>query len=270
MLRDFLEALPRGAGWLDYKLTLTNKHRYVCIVMYHDIADEVRYPLQVTLSTFENQISQLSAIGDVVPLGDVNEDFLSTRSEPVFCVTFDDAFASFYSRAYPIMEKMKVPSTLYVPTQFVFEDGGSPMRNLDSTFKSMTPAQLEELVKQPYVSVGSHTHSHSDLRKMPASQIKEEFRISDSYLESIGMMTRSFAYPMGLYDKRVVELVEEYYSEALTVDSGLWSGSAIRKYEIPRVAMVERDLDQRLESKINHSFCYFDHYIKRMARAIKR
>jgi peptidoglycan/xylan/chitin deacetylase (PgdA/CDA1 family) len=42
--------------------------------------------------------------------------------KPICCLTFDDAWYDFYTNAFPLLKKYKIPATLFVPTHFIGTD----------------------------------------------------------------------------------------------------------------------------------------------------
>src|SRR5262245_51388758 len=86
------------------------------VLMYHGL---LRSPLPVrdwcflAVERFKQQMEYLVRHFDVVHL----EDAFSTdsrRSErPLACVTFDDGFGSVYELALPILERLRIPATVY-------------------------------------------------------------------------------------------------------------------------------------------------------------
>jgi peptidoglycan/xylan/chitin deacetylase (PgdA/CDA1 family) len=96
------------------------------ILMYHsisreDLAEFVDPPNRMSPALFERQMAFLSAHRRVVPLSTVVrqiESGLSPLSGTV-CITFDDGYRDNLTTAAPILEKYKLPATLFLATGYV-------------------------------------------------------------------------------------------------------------------------------------------------------
>jgi len=71
------------------------------------------------LRQFERQMEYLARHFEVLHLEDAFENDRSRYSKPVACVTFDDGFASNHDLALPVLERLKIPATVYVVTDYV-------------------------------------------------------------------------------------------------------------------------------------------------------
>ncbi len=106
-------------------------------------------------------------------------------------VTFDDGTADFASDAMPVLERHKVPVTLFVATSFVesqrmFPDQGRPL----------SWSALADCTTTGLVTVGSHTHTHALLDRAGAAAVRDELdRSIDLIGEHLGAAPAHFAYP---------------------------------------------------------------------------
>jgi peptidoglycan/xylan/chitin deacetylase (PgdA/CDA1 family) len=91
--------------------------------MYHQIHQGRVDPvenfdgLSVELGDFVRQLRYLARNYHVVPLGQCLEQSSSTVHRAV--IAFDDAYASFYHFAYPMLRALGLPATVFVPTDFI-------------------------------------------------------------------------------------------------------------------------------------------------------
>ena len=121
---------------------------------------------------FEAQAEALAASGRVVPLGDAltrlaqsaDRADAASGGDPVV-VTFDDGTADFANEALPILERHRLPVTLYAATSFIdegrpFPDDGRPL-----SWRGLADACASGLVE-----VGSHTHGHVLLDRLPPTR----------------------------------------------------------------------------------------------------
>jgi peptidoglycan/xylan/chitin deacetylase (PgdA/CDA1 family) len=162
---------------------------------------------------FERQLVELKRRGyHFAPLGEIADDIRERgREGPMSAaVTFDDGWVDNYQFALPVLKKLSVPATFFITTAHI--------RGGIKNSKQMGLAQLRELVRLG-MSVGGHSRSHPDLRKLPAEKASEEIRGCREDLEqALGVSIRLFAYPGGAFNRQVARLTEEAgYSAACSV-----------------------------------------------------
>lgn len=165
------------------------------VLIYHRVG--ARTPVRVDLDTeaFDDQMAELAATGAALPL-DVAVDRLRAGEDLTghVVVTFDDGTADFVDHALPVLARHRVPATLYVATRHVeegldFPDEGRPV----------SWAGLGEAAATGLVTIGSHTHSHALLDRLPADAIAEELDRSIGLIgERLGVVADHFAYPKAL------------------------------------------------------------------------
>jgi peptidoglycan/xylan/chitin deacetylase (PgdA/CDA1 family) len=83
----------------------------------------------------------------------------------------------------------------------------TPWSDIDRPF---TESEIRNLVENPYVSIGNHTHNHSILTNCNNDEIKEELRESNKILLDLtGKFPIATAFPNGDYNKQVLDAFEE-------------------------------------------------------------
>jgi peptidoglycan/xylan/chitin deacetylase (PgdA/CDA1 family) len=186
------QLVKHGASWLD---RVRPPRPGVVVLIYHRVGATT--PVEVDLPTelFDEQMAQLSASGRAVSL-DVALDLLERPpdqrpAEDPVVVTFDDGTADFADAAVPVMVRHGVPATLYVATEFLdeqrpFPDDGVPL----------SWAALRDACTTGLVTVGSHTHRHALLDRLPADALADELdRSTERIGAELGVEARHFAYP---------------------------------------------------------------------------
>lgn len=100
--------------------------RQATILNYHGVLSAgfpFQVPQHVRVDAFEEQIDYLSRNARCVSLRDLVEQARNDRIAPrTVAVTFDDGFQNNLSHALPILERSRVPATLFVPTGFMDKD----------------------------------------------------------------------------------------------------------------------------------------------------
>ena len=110
---------------------------------------------------------------------------------PPVVVTFDDGTIDFVDHAVPILDRHRVPATLYLATDFVERQRTFPP---DATPVSW--GGLAEALSTGLVSIGSHTHTHALLDRLPDGEVADELDRSIGLIgERLGVAARHFAYP---------------------------------------------------------------------------
>lgn len=104
---------------------IKRRGRGVLVLGYHGIREHQTQPdwLLVEQAAFEQQLRWLRAEFDIVA---IDEAVVALRQGAVrgrlACVTFDDGYANNISLALPVLQRFRVPATIYLATSFI----GSP------------------------------------------------------------------------------------------------------------------------------------------------
>jgi peptidoglycan/xylan/chitin deacetylase (PgdA/CDA1 family) len=179
------------------------------VLCYHAVSEDWPAPLSVTPSDFEDQL------GHLVERGYRGATFAQALSDPpsgsTVVVTFDDAYRSVRERALPILDRLGLPGTVFVPTAF---PGGTEVmswRGIEQWVGSrhedeltcMSWDELRALAEHGW-EVGSHTHTHPHLTELGDGALANELERSLAECEDrLGGRPVSIAYPYGDVDDRV-------------------------------------------------------------------
>lgn len=165
------------------------------LMIYHRVGG--RTPTVVDLPEAQFR-SQMQLIADRATTLDDTMAWLDGElpgdGPPPVVVTFDDGTIDVVDEALPICVELGIPLLLYVATQFVdeqidFFDEGRPA----------TWSQLADGLTTGFLHIGSHTHSHALLDRLPASELDEELDRSIGLIQdNLGVDPVHFAYPRGL------------------------------------------------------------------------
>ena len=193
------------------------------VLMYHRVAPEVpgleRLTWNVTPDRFRDQLAGLLRLGyQAWPLDKMLKTIAEGRPLPprVFIVTFDDGYANNHTYAWPILRQLQVPATVFLATHYIDSNEPFPFDDwLDKRaatahsdrWRPLTRAQIREMLGDPLIAFGSHTHSHLDFRGEPVT-FSGDLANSLAYLRSeFGIAAPSFTFPFGLLDAQMVEIV---------------------------------------------------------------
>ena len=173
------------------------------VLVYHRVGRRSAIEVDLPLATFTEQVAFLAAHTNVVSLTEGLAhvaDPLASR-KPLVAVTFDDGTADFADLAVPVLVEHHVPATIYVATDFIergapFPAGGTPL----------SWGALADTVSTGFVEVGSHTHRHALLDRLPEPEIASELDRSIALIgERTGVPAQHFAYPKALLGSPAAE-----------------------------------------------------------------
>ena len=210
------------------------------VLLYHRIGAGERN-IDLSTDAFERQLAYLSEHCTVVPLAEGLERASNSLDEDLIALSFDDGTDDFHIHALPLLERYGLPAINYVTTRPVHER--TPLRGWGRhTAPAMTWAQLGECVDSGLVEIGSHTHTHADLDRVPADQAAEELRRSQELIcHHLQRPCRHFAYPHAVYTPGAEALVRERYDTAAV---GGWTKNAagrVDHYRITRIPVTRAD-----------------------------
>jgi peptidoglycan/xylan/chitin deacetylase (PgdA/CDA1 family) len=177
--------------------TVRHPRRGVVVLIYHRVGGQSGLELDLPVELLEAQAEALAASGRVVPLGDALArlrrpvDPATASCEDPVVVTFDDGTADFVERALPILGRHRLPVTLYAATAFIDEGRPFPGDGRPVSWQGLADACATGLVE-----VGSHTHGHRLLDRLPPVEVAGELDRSIELIgEHLGRPPLDFAYP---------------------------------------------------------------------------
>jgi len=179
-------------------------------------------------------------------------------------ITFDDGFISYKDVALPELELRRIPSSIFIPTQYL---GSAPGWLQNSEERLMTPEEIREIVQSPLVTIGSHGIKHGCFTNMSNDEVKTEFFESKVVLEKItGNRITIFSFPHGDYVEDHVHLAQSAGYEKVF---SILPYCAFRKedeYLIGRVKVYTTDWNIEFMLKINGAYRWlpFAYQLKKM------
>lgn len=244
-MRDILKAVVAAHGHFFYKSAPGS----VSILMYHRVTGDLPVELDLPFEIFKRQLNWLAEQGNVVPYREAVNRLLEGQSgnhSHTYAITFDDAYQDFYTHAWPLLRALNLPATLFVPTRFIDEPAHLPLsRTIPAASRIMRPMtwdQLSEVAEDPLISIGSHTHNHPDLIKLPDQKIADEMTHAAKRFETeLGMIPTDFAYPRGLWSERVRQVVSAYCETATIVGGEVATVTNTSRYAVPRIPIRRSD-----------------------------
>lgn len=200
-------------------------------LMYHyveinqDKNDFKRDSLNTPPFIFEKQVLTLKNAGyRIIKPSQINEFYTDTSGQRFVILSFDDGYESFFTQTYPILKKHQVPAVNYLIAGFT------------GNLNHMKAGQIQTLVSDDLVEIGSHTINHPNLTSLTPDQAKYQIQESKNYFEkNFNVKVSSFCYPYGFYNESLFPFLDESgYKTAVTTKQGVFYSSD-NKFEIRRI-----------------------------------
>jgi peptidoglycan/xylan/chitin deacetylase (PgdA/CDA1 family) len=269
------------------------------VLCYHSIRrdDDTALPfseLHVSERTFEQHCQLIAEHCHPISLRDLREARRGTRPLPAraVLVTFDDGYRAVLDVALPILERYKVPATVFGcsgpimhGTHFWFDSlyrsaGESAVLNARSApaaawmqvvtanqtpapstdrHRPLTVEELRQLAASPLIEIGAHTLSHPTLALMSVEEQQREVEGSRSVLQQlVRSPIEAFAYPYGAS-------TQDYSAESVSAVRGAGFDLAFTTargfatvdcppYEIPRFVMLDAIDAVELAHRLSYSW----------------
>ncbi|MDQ0915647.1 polysaccharide deacetylase family protein [Paenibacillus sp. V4I5] len=225
----------------------------VVVLVYHHIDDQVQGSVTISTKLFEKQLEAMQRKGYHFISMDEFKSFKSEGTaihDNAILVTFDDGYKSFYTNAFPILKKMRIPAVNFVIT-----------KDLDNPAGTLLPSlSREEIRKMRKEYAGIDFQCHSDglhamsngkplltnkITQNGVTETDDEFKVrvlNDSrtglskLIELNGSKTvDSYAYPFGSYDDQTITYLQEVGVKfAFTTKSGITTKET-DPMQIPRI-----------------------------------
>ncbi len=236
---EVLEEVAAEAPVVDLKVEeaapIIDKSAKVSILGYHDFTDNGRVTqMRIRESKFRDQMKALKeAEIPVISMSDYLAWRAGEKNIPEKCVviTADDGWREFHTFALPVLKEHGFPFTMYIYTNF-----------LDNGGRTLSHQQVVDMIEAGG-EIGCHSVSHELMTKRGSFNsdeaydewLRNELETSKKILEDkFEVPIRTFAYPFGGYNQRIIELaMEAGYEGAVTVN-GAKAGYDSPMFELPR------------------------------------
>jgi peptidoglycan/xylan/chitin deacetylase (PgdA/CDA1 family) len=255
--------------------------RGVIILIYHSVADDDAAPYiepanRVDPRTFERQMAFLAAERRVLGLSALVDEIAAGRtpSAGTVCITFDDGYRDNLTVAAPILDKYRLPATLFLPTglierreaqwsdrlhwlslpaaehrrlhaQLLEASHDERMRLLGEIQDAAEPPRLmldwdeaHALARRyPRFEIGGHTRDHLDLTRHPGEMRAQIEGCAADLRRELGPGERHFSYPYGRWSAETRQaVIDAGWRSAVATGAARRSGPGIDRYAMPRVA----------------------------------
>jgi peptidoglycan/xylan/chitin deacetylase (PgdA/CDA1 family) len=225
------------------------------VLCYHALSPTWEADLSTTPERFRHHITLLLKRG--YRCVRFTEAICSPRRGKVLAITFDDAYRSVIEFALPILERLGVPASVFVPTDYIEGAGVMHWPGIDHWLNGpsegeLTPMSWSEIRSLAAAGweIGSHSGSHPHLTQLNDAELADELGRSKSACEAhVSGTCTSVAYPYGDVDGRVIAATAQAgYATAGALPSRL---DARGPLEWPRIGVYRADDDLRFRLKMS-------------------
>ncbi len=258
------QRIKRGCASVYRHLHVPPRPGDVVMLNYHSIQPDEPYSTPPEM--FAQQLKLLAEQFELstLPAWFERRQDRTRDHRPVATVTFDDGYENVFQFAYPVLQRLQVPATIFVTTGFV--TGGCGVESRLAMYRDLRPlqwAQVEELHRAG-ILIGSHTHRHLDLGRATAKEIAEELTHSRQLLEDhLGSPVTYFAYPWGQrrnIGRQTIPLLRE--CGYMAACSTLWGRNTAETppYLLRRVRVDPWDTVEDFQAMIAGDWDFVGHY----------
>jgi len=216
---------------------------HVPILVYHRFGATVADSMTVTTEVFLSQLKIIQESGyTVIPLGQL-VDFLLGQGPPPpprsVVITVDDGHRSVYSDLFPLIEKYRIPATLFLYPSAI-----------SNASYAMTWEQAKEMQQSGLCDVQSHSYWHPNFKKDRKRMTPAEFEKSVAVQltkskarleEKLGGKVDMLAWPFGIFDQELMEKAAAAgYRAAFSIERHL-AGREDNIMAVPRFLILDSD-----------------------------
>jgi peptidoglycan/xylan/chitin deacetylase (PgdA/CDA1 family)/glycosyltransferase involved in cell wall biosynthesis/CelD/BcsL family acetyltransferase involved in cellulose biosynthesis len=183
----------------------------VVVLCYHAVSERWPSAIAVTPGALERQTRTMLELGYAPAT--FHEAVAAPPAAKTFAVTFDDGYRSTLEHGLPVLERLGVPATVFLPTAFI--DAGRPLvwpgnarwrgGRFDAELDPLSWDEVRRLVAAGW-EIGSHTRSHPNLAALGDDELENELTESRARCEAMTQTPcLTLAYPFGRASERVKE-----------------------------------------------------------------
>lgn len=191
------------------------------VLEYHHVATDTPASTSITPDAFAAQMDYLAEHGfEVRPLDQLVARLRAGKEVPdkAVALTFDDAYRSVYTEAFPQLQERGWPFTVFVSTGYI-DQGYDGYADWDA-LREMADAGVtmaNHSVSHPHLARPRQGESEADWRARARREITEaQGRIE----EEVGDAAKLFAYPFGEFSPPLQRIVDELGFVGLGQQSG--------------------------------------------------
>jgi peptidoglycan/xylan/chitin deacetylase (PgdA/CDA1 family) len=225
------------------------------ILCLHSIEDKVTEDSTgywtISAYQFESWVNILFEKGDYVPKK--FEDPFTTNEKSI-AFSFDDGYRSNCTFALKILEKYRIPMSIFVSTKFV----------QDKHPDFLSPIEIKEISKHPLVTIGNHGFRHLNLTHLSPLEVENEIKKSSEFInEILGQNCPYFSYPHGGFNSTIQSILKKRsYQLALSSYLGINQELTSHPLRLKRIVLTAADTFETLSLKLAGAYNWY--YLKQL------
>jgi peptidoglycan/xylan/chitin deacetylase (PgdA/CDA1 family) len=230
------------------------------VLTYHSVKDS-------QVDRFKRHMDEILKKGFPVSLdfsnfSDINKHYIA--------ITFDDGYQSVVRNALPIMKKRKIPALLFITTAYLGKKPGwinNP--NHENANEILISEQVLKEISEEYVSIGSHSVTHTDLATISKNKVLDEFINSKKTLEKIiNKNVNYFSFPFDSFNNELIELSKQAGYKKIYIDIPIFPSLVNNSYLNGRIDISLNDwfIEYRLKMLGAYQWLPIAIYIKQYFR----
>lgn len=231
---------------LQARTALSQSETHAIILAYQRIDEPVNQDSNLSYEQFENHINLLLHENyNIIPLSWFVKSIQNNKPLPErsVVITFEGAFKSALQNAIPLLNRYRIPYTVFVPPRTIETDQASHM-----SWKN-----IKQLAERDHVTIGLHPDFYEKQTNKSEKELQSSINSAISlYRDKLGKQPEYFAYPYGEINEIYQQLVQK---SGLKVALGQQSGPASKEsnpYALPRFTITEKyGSIERLQMNLN-------------------
>jgi len=223
------------------------------VLMVHGFVpskDQCSSAFHLTADSFEKLLTMMQIEGwHAMNYEELKKRMASNRLEKkMFYLTFDDVYDTVYTEAYPILEKLQIPFTIFITQNLVGKCDSKDKRPF------ITKVHLQKLVQSELCTIGCHGINHRQFRYLHKEEMTQYCIEEQNWLRNeYGVEAKCLAFPFGRWQDvarwNLLLLRELGFEMGFSAIEGtLASYRTSGRYFLPRVNVSETFV----EKFINH------------------
>jgi biofilm PGA synthesis lipoprotein PgaB len=182
---------------------------HAVITIYHHVSEDTPPSTSLSPAQFKEHMDYLRDNGfAVLPLNEVITALQNKQPVPdkTVVITFDDGYSSIYEEAFPLLQEMGFPFTVFINTQPI-NDRLQGYMSWDE-IRRMSDAGViiaNHMVNHPYMI--SNEPGESDSERLERLRL-ELLNAEQQILQETGQSHKIMAYPYGEYDSAIKQMVK--------------------------------------------------------------
>jgi peptidoglycan/xylan/chitin deacetylase (PgdA/CDA1 family) len=199
------------------------------ILAYHSL-DDSGSVISTPPSLFKRQMEFLAGSG--IPVAPLDQ---AIRQPGSLAITFDDGFHNLLDHAIPLLDRLKLPATIFVVGDYCGRRNDWPSQPRRG-IPDLPLLNWEELKGLPgFISIGAHTMTHPDLSRLPPEECDFELSECQAQIERrLACRVRWLAYPYGASSAKVRTAAGEHFDLAVGTSMRFFS-SRDDLLDLPRI-----------------------------------